>query len=152
MAINIPIQVYERLEQKFGKEEAREIIHVLESVLEEINLRANDTLERIREKADAEIAQKKFEIKNELVNELATKADIARLEGEINLLRQEMQTLRQEMKTLRQEMQTLRQEMLTMKISLDRKYMIMYLILLFTIIFMNQNALVFIARLLGLVQ
>ncbi len=39
-----------------------------------------------------------------------------------------------------------------MYIALDRKYLIMYLIMLFTIIFLNQNALVFIAKLLGIMK
>jgi hypothetical protein len=61
-----------------------------------------------------------------------------RLEGEINLVRQEISIVRQEMKTN--------------KIALDRKFTIMFLILLFTTIFLNQNALKFIAEILGLIK
>ncbi|RMD96125.1 MAG: hypothetical protein D6814_11980 [Calditrichaeota bacterium] len=82
-------------------------------------------------KAEQLITQRKFELKNELTKELATKEDIATLKGEIK---------------------TLRQEMKAMYIALDRKYLIMYLIMLFTIIFLNQNALVFIAKLLGIMK
>lgn len=38
------------------------------------------------------------------------------------------------------------------KLTLDRKFTIMFLILLFTTIFLNQNALEFIAKVLGLVK
>ncbi|MGH7451826.1 MAG: hypothetical protein ACRENG_10800 [bacterium] len=77
-------------------------------------------------------------MKDELTKELATKSDIVRLEGEINLVRQEISIVREEMKTN--------------KIELDRKFTIMFLILLFTTIFLNQNALKFIAELFGLIK
>jgi hypothetical protein len=38
------------------------------------------------------------------------------------------------------------------KIELDRKFTIMFLVLLFTTIFLNQNALKFIAEVLGLIK
>jgi hypothetical protein len=45
------------------------------------------------------------------------------------------------MQTIRQEMQTIRQEMQTIKTELDRKFTIMFIILFFTVIFLNQSAL-----------
>jgi len=60
----------------------------------------------------------------EVTKELASKADIARLEGKI-----ENEILR-----------------------LDRKFTIMFVILFFTILFLNQNALEFMAKVLGLIK
>ena len=189
MAVSIPIELYEQLEQQLGKDGAKGVVNVLRNSLENVEEQATATLLNIDQKAEHLIRQKKFELKNELTQELATKEDLARLEeamkgesarleekmgGEITRLEEamkgesarlegemkseiirlegEMKTQKAEMQTLRQEMQTLRQEMRAMIISLDRKYMIMYLIMLFTIIFLNQNALTFIAKLLGLIK
>lgn len=84
--------------------------------------------EVIEKRAEAVALQKKLELKDELTKELATKADlkaeIARLEGKI-----ETEILR-----------------------LDRKFTIMFIILFFTVIFLNQNALEFMARVLGLIK
>ncbi|MFN3598753.1 MAG: hypothetical protein ACK4VK_03325 [Aquificaceae bacterium] len=84
-----------------------------------------------------------MELKEELTKELVTKAEFY---GEIGLLRQEIQSLRQEMQTLRVELEAkIEKEILR----LDRKFTIMFLILLFAIIFLNKDALEFIARLFG---
>jgi len=50
------------------------------------------------------------------------------------------------------EAKALRQEMQNIKVELDRKFTIMFIILLFSNIFLNQNALKFIAELLGLIK
>jgi len=63
-------------------------------------------------------------IGEEETKELATKADIVKLEGKIDAV----------------------------QLALDRKFMIMFLILFFTTIFVNQNALKFMAELLGLIK
>jgi len=72
MATTIPIRVYEILEDKLGREEAREIVHEIEA------------------SADAIATQKKVEIRDELSKELASKADLsateARLERKIDAL------------------------------------------------------------------
>ncbi|MBI3599321.1 MAG: hypothetical protein HY097_01600, partial [Nitrospinae bacterium] len=91
---SIPIGVFEILERKLGKDDAREIIEAIELSL--------DTIEK---RAEALALQKKLEIKDELTKELITKPEFF---GEIKSVRQEMQTLRQEMQTIRQEIQTLR--------------------------------------------
>lgn len=123
----ISIELYQLLEEKLGKEEAKKVASAIEI-----------GLEVIEKKAEAVALQKKLEIKDELTNELATKVDIARLEGDIKTVRQEMETLRQEMKN----------ELL----KLDRKFTIMFIVLFFTIIFLNQNALEFFARVVGLIK
>lgn len=75
----------------------------------------------LRKKGRDSSPTKKLEIKDELTKELITKAEFY---GEI--------------KVLHQKMQTLRQEMLTIKTELDRKFTLMFSILLFAIVFLNQ--------------
>ncbi len=120
MAQAITMDILQILEDKLGREEGRKIAQAIEI-----------GLEIIEKKAEAVALQKKLELKDELTKELASKADIARLEGRIDTIRQEMQTI---------------------KIELDRKFTIMFIILFFTVIFLNQNALEFMAKVLGLVK
>jgi len=68
----INIELYQFLEERLGKEEARKVAEVIER-----------GFEAIENKAEEVALQKKLEIKDELTKELATKADIVRLEGEI---------------------------------------------------------------------
>ena len=68
----INIELYQFLEERLGREEARKIAEVIER-----------GFEAIEKKAEEIALQKKLEIKDELTKELATKADIVRLEGEI---------------------------------------------------------------------
>jgi hypothetical protein len=120
LAATLPIEIYEILEKKVSKEDAKEVIQVIES-----------SFDAIEKKAEAVALQKKLEIKDELTKELATKADIAHIEGEIALVREEMKNW---------------------ILRLDRKFTIMFVILFFTIIFLNQNALEFLAKVLGLIK
>jgi hypothetical protein len=124
MALLLAPEVYARLEERFGKTEAREIIKALDGAVQTVDKKTDEALQRIEQKADASIVQKKFELKDELTKELATKAEIIELKG---LIKTEIVTL-------------------------DRKFTIMFLILLFTTIFVNQNALKFIAELFGLIK
>lgn len=90
----LPLDVYQLLEDRLGREDAKVFAEAIEI--------AFDTMEK---RAEALALEKKLEIKDELTKELATKADIARLEakfeakleGEIKALRQEMQTLKVEL-------------------------------------------------------
>ncbi len=145
MALIFFPELNDALEKNFGKEGAKEIIKSLDLALQATNQKVEETLAQIKSTADALITQKKFELKDELSKELATKLDVARLEGEIKVVRQEIQTVRQEIQTVRQEIQTV-------KIELDRKFTLTFLILLFAIIFVNQNSLEFLARLFGLMK
>jgi len=120
MAIAVPIEIFELLEQKIGREEAKEVIKAIEA-----------SLQAIRERADAVALEKKLEIKDELAKELASKADIAALKGSIQVVEQKLETV---------------------KVELDRKFTIMFIILFFTIVFVNQNAFEFLARVLGLIK
>jgi len=149
MALMLHPETYSRLEKRFGKEEAREIVEVLGASLHEVEKRAQDALENIQQKADFAITQKKFELKDELAKELATKADVIKLEG---ALRTDIVRVEGEINTARQEIQTVRHEIEATVVKLDRKFTIMFLVLLFTTIFLNQNSLEFIAKLLGLIK
>ncbi len=98
--------------------------------------------EVIEKKADAVALQKKLELKDELTKELATKADLL-------LFRQEMETIKVELEK-KIETETLRLE--NKMVTMDRKFTIMFVILFFTIVFLNQNALEFMAKVLGLIK
>ena len=87
------------MEEKLGKEEAKEVV-----------------------------IHKRLELKDELTKGLATKADLQLLKVELEA--------------------KIEKEIL----KLDRKFTILFLILIFAIIFLNKDALEFIARLFGLVK
>jgi len=115
---------------------SRELLQLLEDKLgkEEARKVASAIeigLDIIEKKAEAVALEMKLELKDELSKELANKADIAMLEGKIVWLEEKMG-----------------KEILR----LDRKFTIMFVILFFTIIFLNQNALEFLARVLGLIK
>lgn len=128
MATATSIEIYQLLEEKLGKEEAAKVASAIEI-----------GFEVIEKKAEAVALQKKLELKDELTKELITKAEffgeIKRLEGKIDT-----DIARLEGKI---EKEILR---------LDRKFTIMFVILFFTIIFLNQNALEFLARILRLIR
>jgi hypothetical protein len=136
MALMLSPETYQRLQKRLGEEEARDLVEALGDALDTFNKRHDESAQRVENKADFLITQKKFELKDELTKELATKADIVRLEGEMKALWERSEG---EVKALRQEMQNI-------KVELDRKFTIMFIILLFTTIFLNQNALRFIAQ------
>jgi len=124
MTLILPPETYRRLEKRLGEDETKGLVKALDEALQISFQKTDEAIERIENKADSLITQKKFELKDELTKELATKADIVKLEGKIDAV----------------------------KLELDRKFMIMFLILFFTTIFVNQNALKFIAELFGLIK
>lgn len=78
MATSLPVELYEILEDRLGREQAHDIVKALESAADRISL------------------QKKLELRDELSKELASKADLlavkAELQGEIRLLRSDLQS------------------------------------------------------------
>jgi DNA anti-recombination protein RmuC len=101
--MSIPIDLYEKLERKFGREEAFEIAKMIE-----------DFFKFMERRADEIALQKKVELRSELVNELATKAELnavktelkadiervrAELKGEIENLRTELKGIRAEFRS-----------------------------------------------------
>jgi predicted transcriptional regulator len=131
MARAIDLELLQLLEDRLGKEEARKVAKAIELGLE------------ILEKRAEELAiQKKLELKDELTKELASKADIQVLKTEIQTVRAEMQAMEARLEA------KIEKEIL----KLDRKFTILFIILLFTVILVNQNALEFLLKLLGLIK
>jgi predicted nucleic acid-binding Zn-ribbon protein len=82
--MSIPIDLYEKLERKFGREEAFEIAKMIE-----------DFFKFMERRADEIAFQKKVELRSELVNELATKAELNAVKTE---LKADIERLRTELK------------------------------------------------------
>jgi predicted nuclease with TOPRIM domain len=129
-------------ETKSIRQEMQTINTELGGKMEKEILRLEGKIEVVRQEMQT-IRQEMQTINTELGGKM--EKEILRLEGKIEVVRQEMQTIRQEMQTIRQEMQTIKTE-------LDRKFTIMFIILFFTLIFLNQNALEFIFRVLGVIK
>jgi hypothetical protein len=122
--MNFPLEIYDVLERKYGRDDAMATAKVIETAISHLD-------ERSREMA----AQRKLEIKDELKvelrDELATKADIATLKGETKADIAKMEFALAKM---------------------DKKFTVLWLITIFTVIFLNQNALEFLVRLMGLIK
>jgi predicted nucleic acid-binding Zn-ribbon protein len=82
--MSIPIDLYEKLERKFGREEAFEIAKMIE-----------DFFKFMERRSDEIALQKKVELRSELVNELATKAELNAVKTE---LKADIERLRTELK------------------------------------------------------
>ncbi len=106
MSTTLSIEIYEILEEKLGKNEAKAFLKAVEALIDEISLK------------------RKIETKEDWNSELATKADIVRLEGKIE----------------------------TIKIDIEWKLKLYFIILLFTIILVSPKAIDLIAKLLGVVK
>jgi hypothetical protein len=127
----IDLELLQLLEDKLGKEEARKVAQAIELGLE------------IMEKRAEELAvQKKLELKDELTKELASKADIQVLKAEIQAVRAEIEKVRVELEA------KIEREILR----LDRKFTVLFIILFFTLILVNQNALEFLLKVLGVIK
>jgi hypothetical protein len=88
-------------------------------------------LEVLEKRAEELALQKKLELKDELTRELASKADLQILRAEIQAMEAKI------------EKEILR---------LDRKFTILFIILFFTLILVNQNALEFLLKVLGVIK
>lgn len=124
MGYAIPVKVYERLEDKIGKEAASIIVEALE-----------ESIKCAFEEAKQE---QKVAISEELKKELASKYDIEVVKKEIDVVRKEIDVLRKEIELVRLE--------------LKKDLKIITIILLAAIIILNQNSLEFLARILGLLK
>jgi polyhydroxyalkanoate synthesis regulator phasin len=127
----IDLELLQLLEDKLGKEEARKVAQAIELGLE------------VMEKRAEELAiQKKLELKDELTKELASKADIQVLKAEIQAVRAEVQAMEARLEA------KIEKEILR----LDRKFTILFIILFFTLMLVNQNALEFLLKVLGVIK
>ena len=138
MARAIDLELLQLLEDKLGKEEARKVAQAIEIGLEVLEKRAEELA-----------IQKKLELKDELTKELASKADIQVLKTEIQTVRAEMQAMEQRLEA---KIEKVRSELKEEIFKLDRKFTILFIILLFTVILVNQNAIEFLLKVLGLIK
>ena len=99
-------------------------------------------LEVMEKRAEELAIQKKLELKDELTKELASKADIQVLKAEIQAVRAEVQAMEARLEA------KIEREILR----LDRKFTILFIILFFTLILVNQNALEFLLKVLGVIK
>jgi hypothetical protein len=161
MARAIDLELLQLLEDKLGKETARKVAQAIELGLE------------VMEKRAEELAiQKKLELRDELTKELASKADIQVLKTEIQAVRAEtqadLQALRAEMQAMEERLSgknrvksgreldaKIEREILKLEHKLDRKFTIMFFIIISTLIILfniNKDALEFLLKVLGLIR
>ncbi len=138
MARAINLELLQLLEDKLGKETARKVAQAIELGLEVIEKRAEELA-----------LQKKLELRDEPTKELASKADIQVLKAEIQAVRAEMQAMEQRLEA---KIEKVRLELKEEIFKLDRKFTILFIILFFTLILVNQNALEFLLKVLGLIK
>jgi len=158
MPVTLPIEVYEVFEKGFGKEDARKVVKSLEAVI------GDEVVNKWH--------QTKEELKTELLKEVATKVELENIRLEIlgrmdkdkaellGIMRQNKEELLGIMKQdkaellgiIKQDKAELLGKIEIEITRLDRKFTIMFVILFFTIIFLNQNALEFLVKVLGLVR
>jgi len=138
----INIELYQFLEERLGKEEARKVAEVIER-----------GFEAIENKAEEVALQKKLEIKDELTKELATKADIVRLEGEIkaDIARLEGK-VKADIARLEGEIQTLKADFEGRISVLRMEFRVYFVILLAVIILSSPRAVDLIGKILGVVK
>jgi hypothetical protein len=154
MLVTLPLEVYEALEKGLGKEDARAVVKAIEMVISEATERTwattkEEILDVIRKDLDA--IRKDFVTKEffeEKINTLRAELLAEIKEDKAELLAES----KEDKAELLAEFKKDKAELLEKIEALDRKFTVMFLILLFMIIFLNQNALEFIARLLGLIK
>ena len=151
------LRAYKALEPRLGAESADALVSAIDDAFTELSSRHNGTL--LLKKSEI-----REELRIEMRDELATKADMAKLQADMASLRGEMQAdmaslrgeMQSEMATLRGEMQSemaaLRGDMNTRFERLDKKFTLMFGVLVFLIIFLNQNALEFILKVVGILK
>ncbi len=122
--MNLPIEVFDVFERKFGREDALVLGKALET-----------TFTRLEERG-AEIAvhrkiEAKDELKRELKDELATKEDIANLRGEF---KEDIANIRTDIAKL------------------DKKFTVLFVVAIFSTLFVNKDALTWFAQIIGLIR
>ena len=145
-SMNLPLEIYDILERKVGRDDAMAVAKCIEVSLVQMG-------ERSKEMAAQRKLEAKDELRIELRNELATKEDLAKLQGSV---KEDLAKLQGSVKEDLAKLQGSVKEDLA-KIDarferMDKKFTNLFLILMFTVIFLNQSALEFLARLIGLVK
>jgi hypothetical protein len=131
------------LEDKLGKEEARKVAQAIELGLE------------VMEKRAEELAiQKKLELRDELVKELASKADLLALRAEMQAMEERLSA---KIELVRKDLDgKIEREILKLEHKLEHKFnIIMFFIIISTLIILfniNKDALEFLLKVLGLIK
>ena len=140
------LRAYKALEPRLGAESADALVSAIDDAFTELSSRHNGTL--LLKKSEI-----REELRIEMRDELATKADMAKLQADMASLRGEIQA---DMASLRGEMQSemaaLRGEMNTRFERLDKKFTLMFSGLAFLILFSNQSSLELILKIVGILK
>ena len=122
------LRAYKALEPRLGAESADALVSAIDDAFTELSSRHNGTL--LLKKSEI-----REELRIEMRDELATKADMASLRGEIQA-----------------DLAKLQGYVDTRFERLDKKFTLMFGVLVFLIIFLNQNALEFILKVVGILK
>ena len=117
------LRAYKALEPRLGAESADALVSAIDDAFTELSSRHNGML--LLKKSEI-----REELRIEMRDELATKADMAKLQADMASLRGEMQS----------EMAALRGEMNTRFERLDKKFTLMFSGLAFLILFSSQSS------------
>jgi len=156
MPVTLPIEI---------KEEAKVVIKSLEMAISEATeykwaVTKDEIVTEFRKEMDAMRKEVQGEIEN-LRKEVRNDIDNLRKEfrGEIDNLRKEFKTeidkIRDEFATkelLTEKINYLRAEIKSEFVKLDRKFTLMFIVILFAIIFLNQQAIEFLAKIFGILK
>jgi hypothetical protein len=130
-SMNLPLEIYDLLERRLGRDDAMAVAKSIEASLTHIE-------ERSREMAVQRKIEAKEELRIDLRSELATKEDLLAVKEDLLAVREDLAKLEG----------SLREDL----VKLDKKFSMYFLTIIFTVIFLNQNALEFLARILGLIK
>lgn len=118
-------------------------------VARSIETSMSHVVERSKEIASQRKLEVMDELRKEMLDELASKADIAELKGDIENVR-----LATKADITRSEL-AVKADISRLELSIvkqDKKFTVLFMITIFTVVFLNQNALEFLARLIGLIK
>jgi len=136
--MNLPLEVYDLLERRLGRDDAMAVAKSIEASLTHIE-------ERSREMAVQRKIEAKEELRIELRSELATKEDLLAVKEDLLAVKEDLLAVREDLAKLEG---SLREDL----VKLDKKFSMYFLTIIFTVIFLNQNALEFLARIIGLIK
>ena len=123
----VPLELYKLFEEELGKEKAERAIELVKEILNTVEKKAREQKTIV-----------KSELKDELRKELATKEDIAILDQKLETVYRELD---QKIETVRQEIRTSEERI--------KKWLFL---LMFLIIFLNQNSTTFFLKVIGLLK
>ena len=172
MPVTLPIEVYEVLEKVVGKENAKVVIKSIESTISEnTEYKWKVSKDELLDVMRKEFVTKDFfeerlnTLKAEISGEIdalyeKTEKDKAELLGKIDALYEKTEKDKAELLGIMQKdkaeiMGIVEKNKLEVEkeiLRIDRKFTVMFVVILFTIIFLNQNALEFIFRILGVLR